>query len=75
MTRLLEMAIEAVGQLSPEEQDEVARAIFDILETAAEPYVLSDAERTAIERSREAARLGQFATEEQVKAVLSRYSR
>jgi predicted transcriptional regulator len=75
MTKLFEMAIEAARQVSPEEQDEIARTIFDILDTGAEPYVLSDEEKAAIERSREAARRGEFATEEQVKAVLSKYSR
>ena len=75
MTKLFEMAIEAARQGSPEEQDEIARTIFDILHTDAEPYVMSDEEKAAIERSRAAARRGEFATEEQVKAVLSKYSR
>ena len=75
MTKLFEMAVEAVRQVSPEEQDEIARTIFDILDTDAEPYVLSDEEKAAIERSREAARRGEFATEEQVRAVLTKYAR
>lgn len=75
MTRLLEKAIEVARQLSPEEQDDLARTILDILEPDAEPYVLSEEERAAIERSRAAAARGEFATEEQVEAVLSKYSR
>jgi predicted transcriptional regulator len=75
MTKLLEMAVEAARQLSPEEQDEIARTILDIVEAGAEPYVLSDEEKAAIQRSREAANRGEFATEEQVQAVLSKYSR
>ena len=75
MTKLFEMAIEAARQVSPEEQDEIARTIFDILDTDTDTYVLSADEKAAIERSREAARRGEFATEEQVKAVLSKYSR
>ena len=75
MTKLFEMAVEAVRQVSPEEQDEIARTIFDILDPDAEPYALSDEEKAAIERSREAARRGEFATEEQVKAVLTKYAR
>jgi hypothetical protein len=71
MTKLLEMAIEAVSQRSPEEPDEIARAIFDMLDTVEEPYGLQDEEKAAIERSREAARRGEFAAEAQVKAVLS----
>jgi predicted transcriptional regulator len=75
MTKLLEMAIEAAGHLSPEEQDDIARTIFDIIEVGAEPYVLSEEDNAAIKRSREAIERGEFATDEQVKAVLAKYSR
>jgi hypothetical protein len=75
MTKLLEIAVEAAGQLSPAEQDELARTIFGIIEGSAEQYVLSEEEKTAIERSRDAAERDEFATDEQVKAVLSKYAR
>ena len=70
------MAVAAVRQLSPDEQDEIARAILGIVGgTDDEPYLLSDDEKAAIARSRAAADRGEFATEEQVEAVFSKYSR
>ena len=74
MTRLLETAMEAAQRLPPEEQDELARAILGMIETEAEPHILAPDERAAIERSRAAARRGEFATDEQVRAVLSKHS-
>ena len=62
------------GKFTPEEQDQIAKVILDMLEPAAEPYVLSKAERDAIERSREASRCSEFASDEQVRAVLAKYS-
>jgi predicted transcriptional regulator len=73
MTKLLEMAIEAVSQLSPEEQDEVARAIFAFMDANSEPYVLSDSEREAIEEGLRQADRGEFATDEQIEAVFAKY--
>lgn len=74
MTKLLEIALEAAQRLPPEEQDELARAILGMIDADAEPHILSDKERAAIERSRAAAKRGEFATDEQVRAVLSKYS-
>jgi predicted transcriptional regulator len=74
MTTLLEMAIEAVAELPAEQQDEITKAIFEFVNARSEPYVLSDAEREAIEESRRQADRGEFATDEQVRAVLSKYS-
>jgi hypothetical protein len=73
MTRLLEKAIEAARQLSPEEQDELARTIIDIIDVDSQTHALSSEERAAIERSRRAVTRGEFATEEQVAGVLSKY--
>jgi hypothetical protein len=75
MTQLLELAVEAARQLSPEEQDDLARTIMEIVGGAnQEVYVLSDEERAAIERSRLAYARGEVATDEQVRAVFSKYA-
>jgi putative addiction module component (TIGR02574 family) len=74
MTKLLEKALAAAQRLPPDEQDELARAILGMIDADAEPHILSDQERAAIERSRAAAERGEFATDEQVRAVLSKYS-
>jgi predicted transcriptional regulator len=74
MTKLLEMAVEAAKQLSPEEQDELARTILEIVSGADdEVYVLSDEENSAIDRRLEFADRGEFATDEEVAAVFAKY--
>ena len=75
MTRLLEIAIEAARQLEPAEQDELARAIMEIVNATDEGiYVLSDEERAAIEVGRQHAARGEFATEEEIEALFKKYA-
>ena len=74
MTKLLDDAIEAVRQLSPHDQDEIARAIFQLAGTApAEPVPLSPEECEAIARSKAAAARGEFATDEELRAISAKY--
>ncbi len=76
MTRLLEKALETVSELTVEEQDEIARVIFDVIGDAdAAPYVLSDGDRAAIEHSRKQAARGEFATDAEVEAVFAKFRR
>ena len=75
MTRLLEHAIAAANNLPSDAQDDIARVILRLTgaddETA--PVPLSPDERAAIEASKAAAALGEFATDEQVQAVWARH--
>lgn len=74
MTRLLEMAVEAARQLSPEEQDELARTIMEIVSGGSEDvYVLSDEENAAIDEALEQVERGEFATEADIAAVFAKY--
>lgn len=74
MTRLLDIAIDAATQLDPQRQDEIARAILDIVSNGAgDAVILSDEDRTAVRNSREHAKRGDFASDEEVEAVLARY--
>lgn len=74
MTELLKKAIEAARKLSAAEQDDIARAILELAGSGdAEPVELTDEERQAIARSKEAAARGEFATDEQVRAVWSKH--
>jgi DNA-binding NarL/FixJ family response regulator len=75
MTKLFDMAIEAAGQLPPEEQDEIANTILEFVDAHAEPYVLSDSELEVIEERLKQADRGEFATEEEVEAVFLKYRR
>jgi hypothetical protein len=75
MTRLLEQALNAVRELSDEEQDEIAWTILELVGADdGEPVALTPEERRAIGLSREAARRGEYATEQQIDAVLSKYA-
>jgi len=71
MTRLLEQAIAATSNLPSDAQDDIARIILRLTgaddETA--PVPLSPDERAAIEESKAAAARGEFATDEQVRAI------
>ena len=72
MTRLLEIAIEAARQLEPAEQDELARTIMEIVGGADESvYVLSEEERAAVEEGLAQAERGEFASDDEVAALLS----
>jgi hypothetical protein len=74
MTKLLEQALEAARSLPPNAQDDIARVILRLAGTDDEPPVtLSPEERTAIATSQEAAARGEFATDEQVRAVWSKH--
>jgi hypothetical protein len=74
MTKLLDEAFEAVRRLTPHQQDEIARAVFELVGLdPAEPVPLSSEEREAIARSKAAAARGEFATDEEVRAVWAKY--
>jgi hypothetical protein len=74
MTKLLEQALEAARSLSPDAQDDIARVVLRLAGTDEEPPVtLSPEERTAITTSQKAAACGEFATDEQIRAVWSKH--
>lgn len=73
MTKLLEKALEAVRGLSENEQDEIARTILALVGDDDEPGSLTDDERAAIARSKAKAARGEFATDEEVRAVWAKY--
>ncbi len=74
MTKLLDRAVEAARSLSPDAQDDIARVVLRLAGSDDEPPVtLSPEERTAIATSQEAAARGEFATDEQVRAVWSKH--
>jgi hypothetical protein len=74
MTKLLDQALEAVRVLSANEQDDIARVILQLAgKEDAAPAELSPDERKAIGRSRSAAARGEFASDEQVRAVWAKH--
>ena len=73
MTKLLEKALKAVRGLSENEQDEIARTILALVSDDDEPVPLTDDERVAIARSKGEGARGEFATDEEVRAVWAKY--
>jgi hypothetical protein len=75
MTRLLDQALEAARNLSPAAQDDIARIVLRLVGASDEepPVSLSPDERAAIAASKSAAAGGEFATEEQVRAVWAKH--
>jgi hypothetical protein len=74
MTTLLDKAVEFVRRLPLDDQDDIARAIMQLAGSdLVAPVVLSPEEREAIARSKAAAGRGEFATDEQVRAVWAKH--
>ena len=73
MTKLLEQAVEAARALPPESQDDIARVVLRLAGNEEPPVVLSDEERAALTLSKAAAARGEFATDDQVRAVWAKH--
>jgi hypothetical protein len=74
MTKLLDEALEAVRRLPSDDQDDIARAMMQLAGVDLQaPIVFSPDEREAIARSKAAADRGEFATDEQVRAVWTKH--
>jgi hypothetical protein len=73
MTKLLDRALQAVRELPTDMQDDIARIVLELAGTDATPVGLSAEERAAIDRSKGAADRGEFATDEQVRAVWAKH--
>jgi hypothetical protein len=74
MTKLMDQAIEAVRDLPPDVQDDIARVVLQLAGGADSVAVaLSPEERTAISSSKASAARGEFATDEQVRSVWAKH--
>jgi len=73
MTKLLDQALEAARGLPADAQDDIARVVLRLAGADDEPPLpLTPDERAAIARSKAAA-LGEFATDDQVRAVWAKH--
>ena len=71
-TKALDILMERAAAWPPEAQAELVQSMLEIEQRHAGVYRLSDEERTAIEKSLEATRRGEFATDEEVAALFKR---
>jgi DNA-binding transcriptional regulator YdaS (Cro superfamily) len=72
MTKLLQKALEAVRQLSPENQDEIARAMLALAGEDSEPEEIDPAHLADVLESLAQAKRGEFATDAEVEAAFRR---
>ncbi len=68
----IESVLDRVRSWPKERQDEAVEMLL-YLETKDEPYILSDEERAMVRRGLADADAGNFASDEQVKELFSRY--
>jgi hypothetical protein len=73
MTRLLEQAVEAVSVLPDEAQDDLARILLQLAGIDQPPYELTPEEAADIDASLAEAERGEFATDEEVRAVWAKH--
>ncbi|QPF88392.1 hypothetical protein IC762_33485 [Bradyrhizobium genosp. L] len=73
MTRLLDEAVATVARLANERQDELARVLLQLIGHEQPPYILSPEEEAELDASIAEASRGEFATDEEVEAVWSRF--
>ena len=74
MTKLLDQAVAAARNLSPDAQDDIAHVVLRLAGADDEPPVdLTPDEQAAIAASKAAAARGEFATEEQVRAAWAKH--
>ena len=73
MTKLLEQAVETVRGLSPEMQDDLARILLQLAGEDQPVRQLSGEEAASFDESLAQADRGEFATDEQVRAVWAKH--
>jgi len=73
MTKLLEQAVEVVRDLPPEVQDDLARILLQLAGKDQPVVKLSAAEEASLAESLTQADRGEFATDEQVRAIWAKY--
>jgi hypothetical protein len=74
MTKLLDQALEAARSHPPDAQDDIAHVVLRLAGADDEPPVpLTPEEQAAIAASKSAAARGEFATDEQVRAVWAKH--
>ena len=73
MTKLLEQAVETVRGLPPEIQDELARMLLQLAGEDQPVLQLSAEESVSFDKSLAQADRGEFATDEQVRAIWAKH--
>lgn len=75
MTKLLDRAVEAVRQLPPESQDQIAREMFYLSGAEDEPESIDPAHLPAVLEGLAESHRGERATQAEVEAAFRRFER
>lgn len=75
MTKLLEKALEAVSRLSPDAQDEIARAMLHLAGSGAEPEDIDPDHLPSVLEGLNQAKRREFASDAEVEAAFRRFDR
>lgn len=75
MTKLLERALEAARQLSPDDQDEVARALLSLIGDEAELEDIDPAHLPSVLEGLAQAKCREFSSDKEVEAAFRRFDR
>jgi hypothetical protein len=75
MTKLLEQALEAVGRLSPDDQDEIARVMLRLAASDGEPQEIDAAHLPAVLEGLAQAKRREFASDAEVEAAFRHFDR
>jgi hypothetical protein len=75
MTKLLDKALEAARRLPAASQDEIARAILQLVAGDSEPETIDPAHLPAVLEGLAQAKRGDFASDEEVEAAFRRFDR
>jgi predicted transcriptional regulator len=73
MTRLLKQAVEAVSVLPEDVQDDLARMLLQLAGVEQPPYELTPEEGADIDASLAEAERGEFATDDEVRAMWAKH--
>lgn len=74
MTELLERAVEAARSLPPDMQDEIARLVLQLTGEENEPVIqLTPEESASFDESFAQASRGEFATDEEIRAIWAKH--
>jgi hypothetical protein len=77
MTKLLDQALEALAaarRLPADAQNDIARVVLQLAGSEAEPVPLTPDERAALDASQAEAARGDFATDEQIRAIWAKHN-
>lgn len=75
MTRLLDEAVAVAARLPEDQQDELARVLLQLTGHESPPYILTPDEEADLDASSAAEARGEFATDDDMRAIRAKYGR